>query len=329
MRAQGSYFERLDGELQVVDGAGRASEMKYVTEGSVDDDLLGDVVLDKSEPRGLDMGEVGAMTGDEVVHPDDFVTPLEQVVDEMGTYESGGTGDEDTLARQEEGSISVSMEEYPPKSQPQDLEIQSHRPVLAVVEVVLDALLDRGIAPPSVHLGPAGHSRLDLVTQHVLGNPFFEFLDETRSLRTGPDQPHGTLEHVIELRKLVDAEAAKNAAPGGSSRVLRIRPDRAGLLFRVLVHGAKFVDGERLSVQPHAFLRVEDRTPGGPLDERRDEREGNGYQGQQGSRQANIHAPLLYPVPALNGRLGQTDDRDPVQILYSRPRCDVGEVVPR
>src|SRR5688572_3057764 len=61
--------------------------------------------------------------------------------------------------------------------QPHDLEIEAHGPVFDVIEVVLDPFLDRGVAPPAVHLRPAGDARLDLVAQHVLRNPVLELLD--------------------------------------------------------------------------------------------------------------------------------------------------------
>ena len=53
----------------------------------------------------------------------------------------------------------------------QDVEVEQHRPVVDVVEVVLDALLDLlggvGLAAPAVDLRPAGDAGLDLVAGEV------------------------------------------------------------------------------------------------------------------------------------------------------------------
>src|SRR4051794_11616639 len=49
-------------------------------------------------------------------------------------------------------SIRVLVEEALHEGQPHDLEVEHHRPVLDVIEVVLDALLDRRVAAPAVDL---------------------------------------------------------------------------------------------------------------------------------------------------------------------------------
>src|SRR5436190_19645056 len=70
--------------------------------------------------------------------------------------------------------VGMFVEEAAQERQPHDLEIEAHRPVLDVVEVVFDALLDRGVAAPAVNLGPPRHPRLDLVAQHVLRDSVLE-----------------------------------------------------------------------------------------------------------------------------------------------------------
>src|SRR5437660_1795061 len=64
--------------------------------------------------------------------------------------------------------------------EPHDLEIERDRPVLDVVEVVLDAFLERRVAAPAVDLRPAGDAGLDLVAEHVLRDAVLELLDEIR-----------------------------------------------------------------------------------------------------------------------------------------------------
>ncbi len=94
VRPERPDLERLNGELEVVDGTRGAREVKDVVEGPVDPDLLGDVVLHELEPRVADVLEVRAVAGDEVVHPDDLVTPGEQMVHEMRADETRSAGDE-------------------------------------------------------------------------------------------------------------------------------------------------------------------------------------------------------------------------------------------
>src|SRR3954471_20787494 len=80
------------------------------------------------------------------------------------------------------GLVRVLMEEALDDREPHDLQIEPHRPVLDVVQVVLNPLLERRVATPAVHLRPAGQPRLHLVPQHVLRNAVLELLDEVRPL---------------------------------------------------------------------------------------------------------------------------------------------------
>ena len=51
----------------------------------------------RREARILDVREIRAVTGDEVVHPDDLVSFGKKVVREVRADESGGAGDEGSL----------------------------------------------------------------------------------------------------------------------------------------------------------------------------------------------------------------------------------------
>src|SRR6186713_3058153 len=135
--------------------------------------------------------------------------------------------------------------------QPHDLEIERDRPVLDVVEVVLDALLERGVAAPAVDLRPAGDAGLDLVAQHVLRDAVLELLDEEGALGPRPDDRHVALEHVPELRQLVEVEAAQPAAHRRRPRVVVAHPHRARRVLGVLVHRADLEYGEGAAVEPH------------------------------------------------------------------------------
>src|SRR5688572_12556986 len=135
----------------------------------------------------------------------------------------------------------TALEQTPDEGQPHDLDVERHRPVLDVVEVVLDALLERGVAAPAVHLRPAGDAGLHLVAQHVLRDAVLELLDEERPLRAGTDDRHVALEDVPELRQLVQIEAAQPAPDRRRARVVVARPHRPRGVLGVLVHRADLV----------------------------------------------------------------------------------------
>src|SRR6187200_1422994 len=99
---------------------------------------------------------------------------------------------------------SGALEQTPDEGQPHDLQVERHRPVLDVIEVVFNSFLQRCISTPTVDLGPAGDPGLDLVPQHVLRDAVLELLDEEGALRPRSDDRHLALEHVPELRPLVE-----------------------------------------------------------------------------------------------------------------------------
>src|SRR3972149_5753489 len=100
-------------------------------------------------------------------------------------------------------------------------------------------------------------------------------LDEARPLRARPYQGHVALEHVQELRQLVDAEPSHKPSHRCPPRIVRDRPNRPGIPLRIPVPRSGLEDDERLSVEPHALLLVEHRTFRGELDEKRDDGEGD------------------------------------------------------
>src|SRR5512140_2755885 len=101
---------------------------------------------------------------------------------------------QDPAARTRTGSvpdlIRVLVDAAVPDGEPDDLQVERQRPVLDVVDIVLDPLLDRGVAAPAVDLGPAGEAALDLVAQHVARDLFTELVDEDRPLRPRADETH-------------------------------------------------------------------------------------------------------------------------------------------
>src|SRR5688572_33381565 len=72
--------------------------------------------------------------------------------------------------------------EHTNEREEQDLQIEAHRPVLDVIEVVLDPALERGVAPEAVHLRPSGDPGLHVMAQHVPRNRGAEAVHEDRLL---------------------------------------------------------------------------------------------------------------------------------------------------
>ena len=178
--------------------------------------------------------------------------------------------------------------------EPHDLQIEAHRPVLDVVQVVLDALLERRVAAPAVHLRPAGDAGLHLVAQHVLRDLVLELRDEMRPLRARPDDRHVAAQHVPELRQLVDVRAAQELAERRHAADRRsLRPHRPGLALGVVVHRAELDDRERLAVEAHPLLAVEDGAARRELDERRDEPERNRQHDQRRRSRSRCRSPRL------------------------------------
>src|SRR5690349_2692768 len=93
-----------------------------------------------------------------------------------------------------------------------DLHVEPDRPVLDVVVVPLDAVLERRLAAETVHLRPAGDPRLDALAVAVAVDALLEHAREVRPLGAGADEAHVALEHVQQLRQLVERGLAHEAA---------------------------------------------------------------------------------------------------------------------
>src|SRR3984885_3186164 len=94
-----------------------------------------------------------------------------------------------------------------------NVEIEQHRPVLDVIEIELDALLDFllavDLAAPAVDLCPAGDAGLDAVTREIAVHRFVEqpaLQFALHGMRTRAHQREVVLEHDVEqLRQLIEA----------------------------------------------------------------------------------------------------------------------------
>ncbi len=93
--AERTDLEGLDGELEIIDGAGGRCEMEDVVDAAGEVDELCDVVVDELEVLVAgEMGDVVGIARDEVVDGDDAMAFGEEAVDEMGAEEAGAAGDD-------------------------------------------------------------------------------------------------------------------------------------------------------------------------------------------------------------------------------------------
>src|ERR1700686_4874622 len=98
----------------------------------------------------------------------------------------------------------------------QNEKIEQHRPVLDVIEIELDALLDLLVgvdfAAPAIDLRPAGNAGLDAVAGEITIHGLVEqpaLQLALHGVRAGADQREIALEHdVEELRQFVEAGLA-------------------------------------------------------------------------------------------------------------------------
>src|SRR5437879_9713447 len=134
-------------------------------------------------------------------------------------------------------SVGIAREKSEGERSGENLQVEEKRPVLDVIEIVLDPLVDAGVAAQAVDLRPAGHSRLDHVAQLVTGEAAAEALDEHRPLGPRAHQAHVAFEDVEQLGELVEREPAQPGADGRDARIARLGEARPFLL-GVDAHGA-------------------------------------------------------------------------------------------
>src|SRR5205823_4220051 len=74
-------FEGLNGIVEVVDRAGRTGEVEHPVEGALNLDEVRDIVQDELKAGMLaEVGDVGGVTGEEIIHSHDAVTLYQQPV---------------------------------------------------------------------------------------------------------------------------------------------------------------------------------------------------------------------------------------------------------
>src|SRR3984893_4192080 len=117
------------------------------------------------------------------------------------------------------GLISIAAAKDVPDGQGENTQIEPHRPVVDVVQIVLYPLAQVAAAAQIVHLRPTRDPRFHHVLLHVAWNLLPELGDELGTLGPWTDQRHAAVEHIEKLRKLVEAVASKQRAEPSRARI--------------------------------------------------------------------------------------------------------------
>src|SRR5262249_25497355 len=97
MRAERADLECWDRVAEVVHGAGRRGEVQNVVYRSVDQERIGDVVVEQAEARiAAQVIDVRESPGDQVIDADDFMALGQEAIAEMGAEEAGASGNDGT-----------------------------------------------------------------------------------------------------------------------------------------------------------------------------------------------------------------------------------------
>ena len=97
-------------------------------------------------------------------------------------------------------SICVLAVKYAEYCHGHDLKIEGETPVAQVIEVVLDALRNGGVAAPAVDLGPSRDADFEEVARIVLFHSFQMAFNEVRHFGAGTDDAHVSPQDIEELR---------------------------------------------------------------------------------------------------------------------------------
>ena len=153
------------------------------------------------------------------------------------------------------------MHENTLERQPDDTDVQPDAPVLDIPDVTPDAPLHLPellrLTPEASHLRPTSHARLHEVAHHILINQLRVLLRMRQHVRSGPHDTHPALQHIKELRQLVDIRLTHKIAEGILPRIIlrRLHPVR----ILVHVHRAELIALKLLAIQSRPYLLEQDR----------------------------------------------------------------------
>src|SRR5437868_10359206 len=167
-------------------------------------------------------------------------------------------------------SVRITVEQNGARSGEQDPNVEPEGPMVDIIFVELDTALralDRtDFAAQTFHLGIAGDPGLHSMAAGIAAHRFVVETVADHHLRPvgpGANERHAALEHVEQLRQLIDAEAAQEATDRSYARVVAgcslLRTD----IGHVGVHCPEFEDVDRFIVEADARLDEQYRSGAG------------------------------------------------------------------
>src|SRR6185437_3273813 len=200
----------------------------------------------------------------------------------------------------------------------QNIQIEQHRPVLDIVEIELDALLDFlfaiDLAAPAVHLRPAGDAGLDAMAREIAINGLVEqpaLQSALHGVRARADQRQVALEYDIEeLRQFVEAGPADEAADAGDAAVVPGHDPGSRRIGLIVIERAKLEDVDALVVEPEPLLTEQHRSGTVELDRQRDQRHQRRGQQQGGGTDDVVEQPFHHQVPVGDRRFEHVEGRN-------------------
>jgi hypothetical protein len=154
----------------------------------------------------------------------------------------------------------------------QDFQVEQEGHVVDVGEVIAEFMLDGGVIE-AVDLRQSGHAGANRFAQAVGGNASGEFFGKEGAFGTGSDEAHFTFENIDQLGEFIQMPAAQEAPNAGDPGIVLTGEDGSGLLFRIMVHRAEFVEGEFSAALSDPSLAIERGSSAGPADKQGDEQQ--------------------------------------------------------
>ena len=85
----------------------------------------------------------------------------------------------------------------------QNLQVKPDAPVLDIIDIISNALRDRGVSPQTVDLRPSGYAGAYEMLEHVAGHLLLEAFDKEGDFGSRPDQAHIAFQHIPELGEFI------------------------------------------------------------------------------------------------------------------------------
>ncbi len=131
------------------------------------------------------------------------------------------------------------------------------------------------------------------------------------------DDGHVAVQHVEELRQLIQRRPAQKAAQRSDPRVVARRLQHHIGVF-LDAHAAKFPDHDRAAVQPVAALAEQHRAGRGELDGCRDGQQRHGDQQQNQARQHDVFGTFGQAPGTVHGRVENADAGQAIDAFTAR-----------